>query len=242
MCEAQVGQMTKRNQNFGYAWISHDQLINDVKRLSEKVDKVVVFVHAGLEHYILPLPEIRALYKRICDAGVDAVIGGHPHIVQGFEYYNDSFIAYSLGNFYFPHASGVYEEENKAFSLILEFTKYGKINPEVIHHSLNNGIVDIENNKANQFNIYELCAQLEKEYDSKVDEMCLTAYNRICRKLLIQSLCGEDENFGFIERVKDIFRRTLFRKKYIISTKIIRDKQLLRLFENESYRFTIFEF
>lgn len=239
VCEAQVGQMTNHNQNFGYAWMSHDKLFDDVKCLSAKVDKVVVFVHAGLEHYTLPLPEIRAFYKRISDAGADVVIGGHPHIVQGFEYYKDSFIAYSLGNFYFPHPAGVYEEENKAFSLMLEFSEEGKIHPKVIYHSQSDGIVEIENDNANQIDVFKLCEQLENGYESKAEEMCLTAYSQICRYLLIQALCGEDENIGFIERIKDIIRRILFRKKYIINTKTYRDKQLLRLFENESYRFTI---
>ena len=238
VCEAQVGQMTNHNQDFGYAWMSYDQLFDDVKHLSKEVDKVVVFVHAGLEHYTLPLPEIRSFYKRISDAGADAVIGGHPHIVQGFEYYKNSFIAYSLGNFYFPHPAGVYEEENKAFSLMLEFTEEGKIHPKVIYHSLSNGVVEIENNKADQINVFKLCEQLENGYESKADEMCLSAYNQI-RYLLIQSLCGENENIGFVERIKDLIRRTLFRKKYIINTKTYRDKLLLRLFENESYRFTI---
>ena len=73
VCEAQVGQMTNHNQDFGYAWMSYDQLFDDVKHLSKEVDKVVVFVHAGLEHYTLPLPEIRSFYKRISDAGADAV-------------------------------------------------------------------------------------------------------------------------------------------------------------------------
>ena len=35
------------------------------------------------------------------DAGADAVIGAHPHILQGIEYYNGKPILYSLGNFWF---------------------------------------------------------------------------------------------------------------------------------------------
>ena len=69
--------------------------------------------------------------------------------------------------------------------------------------------------------------------------MCLKAYQGLCRKLLVQSLCGEEEPSSKIEIFKSIIRRTLFRKKYINSTKQHRDKQLLRLFENETYRYTI---
>ena len=37
----------------------------------------------------------------LIDAGADAVIGAHPHILQGIEYYEGKPILYSLGNFWF---------------------------------------------------------------------------------------------------------------------------------------------
>jgi poly-gamma-glutamate synthesis protein (capsule biosynthesis protein) len=37
------------------------------------------------------------------DSGADGVIGSHPHVLQGFEYYKGKPIAYSLGNFLFPN-------------------------------------------------------------------------------------------------------------------------------------------
>ena len=39
--------------------------------------------------------------KFTIDAGADAVIGSHPHVVQGTETYNGKPIVYSLGNFWF---------------------------------------------------------------------------------------------------------------------------------------------
>jgi poly-gamma-glutamate synthesis protein (capsule biosynthesis protein) len=35
------------------------------------------------------------------DAGADVVVGGHPHVTQGAEYYRGKLIVYSLGNFVF---------------------------------------------------------------------------------------------------------------------------------------------
>jgi poly-gamma-glutamate synthesis protein (capsule biosynthesis protein) len=35
------------------------------------------------------------------DAGADLVIGSHPHVLQGIEYYKGKPIIYSLGNFMF---------------------------------------------------------------------------------------------------------------------------------------------
>ena len=37
----------------------------------------------------------------VIDAGADAVIGTHPHVLQGMEYYRGKPIIYSLGNFCF---------------------------------------------------------------------------------------------------------------------------------------------
>ena len=35
------------------------------------------------------------------DSGADIVIGGHPHVTEGAEYYRGKLIVYSLGNFVF---------------------------------------------------------------------------------------------------------------------------------------------
>jgi hypothetical protein len=40
------------------------------------------------------------------DAGADAVVGAHPHITQGAEYYKGRLIVYSLGNFVFDDYEG----------------------------------------------------------------------------------------------------------------------------------------
>lgn len=44
----------------------------------------------------------REFAKQMIDAGADAIIGSHVHVLQGFEYYKGKPIAYSIGNFLFP--------------------------------------------------------------------------------------------------------------------------------------------
>ena len=39
--------------------------------------------------------------KQYIDAGADLVVGSHPHVLQGMEYYKGKPIIYSLGNFMF---------------------------------------------------------------------------------------------------------------------------------------------
>ena len=43
----------------------------------------------------------RTLGQQYIDAGADLVIGSHPHVLQGLEYYKGRPIVYSLGNFVF---------------------------------------------------------------------------------------------------------------------------------------------
>lgn len=64
-------------------------------------DHVIVFVHWGVERAEIPEDYQRTLAKEYIDAGADLIIGAHPHILQGFEYYKGVPVCYSLGNYLF---------------------------------------------------------------------------------------------------------------------------------------------
>lgn len=76
-------------------------LIEDIKTAKAQSDFVVVYVHWGLEKHDSPEEYQRNLAKQYIDAGADLVVGSHPHVLQGIEYYNGKPIVYSLGNFMF---------------------------------------------------------------------------------------------------------------------------------------------
>lgn len=76
-------------------------LLEQIGRLRETCDYVVVYVHWGIEKKDHPEEYQRALGKQYIDAGADLVIGSHPHVLQGIEYYKGKPIVYSLGNFIF---------------------------------------------------------------------------------------------------------------------------------------------
>ena len=69
-------------------------------------DHVIVFVHWGIEKNETPEEYQRSLAKGYIDAGADLVVGCHPHVLQGFEYYNGVPIVYSLGNYLFGNRDG----------------------------------------------------------------------------------------------------------------------------------------
>ena len=60
--------------------------------------------------------------RRAIEAGADIVVGHHPHIVQGIEKWEDTYILYSLGNLVF---GGNYDPtERDAYAARLTFTVY----------------------------------------------------------------------------------------------------------------------
>ncbi|RSK26769.1 CapA family protein [Bacillus sp. HMF5848] len=64
-------------------------------------DFTVVYMHWGIELADVPEDKDRQLAHQMIDAGADMIIGSHPHVLQGFEFYKGKLIAYSLGNFIF---------------------------------------------------------------------------------------------------------------------------------------------
>lgn len=77
-----------------------------IKEASQTYDHVIVFVHWGIERNETPEDYQRSLAKGYIDAGADLVVGCHPHVLQGFEYYNGVPIIYSLGNYLFGNRDG----------------------------------------------------------------------------------------------------------------------------------------
>ena len=78
-----------------------DIIVEDVGKLRSKADCVIVTIHWGKEYTHELTPEQKRLARAAVDAGADLVLGHHPHVLQGIEFYGKGVIAYSLGNFVF---------------------------------------------------------------------------------------------------------------------------------------------
>ncbi len=80
-------------------------LEQQIRSVRADCDYIVAYLHWGVEKDVYPQDYQRELARRLIDAGADAVIGAHPHVVQGFEFYQGKPIVYSLGNFLFSNSS-----------------------------------------------------------------------------------------------------------------------------------------
>ncbi len=77
------------------------ELLSRVEEAKESCDYLFVMLHWGLEKTTALESYQDDLAHSIIDAGADAVIGSHPHVLQTIEYYNEKPIFFSLGNFIF---------------------------------------------------------------------------------------------------------------------------------------------
>ncbi len=88
----------------GVAWSEDEQVQRDIieARRRYSADLVVPFMHWGWENEpVAGQRGKRRLARLMIDAGADAVVGSHPHVVQDTETYRGRPIVYSLGNFVF---------------------------------------------------------------------------------------------------------------------------------------------
>lgn len=107
------------------AWVEAD-----VKAARAKADVVIPFFHWGREGHTEPEPYQVELAHAAIDAGAAAVIGSHPHVLQGMELYQGRPVIYSLGNFVF---GGNWNPTDKRTALVeLTFDKKGYLSAQVV--------------------------------------------------------------------------------------------------------------
>ncbi|MDE5413328.1 CapA family protein [Alkalihalobacterium chitinilyticum] len=97
-----------------------ERVIDIIEKEKVDTDYVLVYMHWGIERANRPENYQRDYARKMIDAGADAVIGAHPHVLQGFEFYDGKPIAYSLGNFLFPDYITGPTAETGLLSIIIE--------------------------------------------------------------------------------------------------------------------------
>jgi len=76
------------------------EMQSEIRALREQVDILLVALHKGMVHTHAELQMYeRPLAQAAIDAGADAVIGHHAHILRGIEVYKGKPIYHNLGNF-----------------------------------------------------------------------------------------------------------------------------------------------
>lgn len=79
-----------------------DRISDRIEELKHLVQKIILYVHWGVEESSYPAAKDIIIARTLIDAGVDIIIGSHAHAPQPIEKYKNGIIAYSLGNFLMP--------------------------------------------------------------------------------------------------------------------------------------------
>ncbi len=100
---------------------------NDIAKVRDKVDFVIVAMHWGVEYSLNVSQSQDTIAKYLSNLGVDLIIGCHPHVVEPAEYINNgkTFVIYSLGNFISDHQQ---KTTDRLTGLMLEVTLEKKVN------------------------------------------------------------------------------------------------------------------
>lgn len=83
------------------AWADAERLAQAVAKAKTEADFVLLSYHGGEEYIDAPVDRTRRFVQAALALGVDAVIGHHPHVLQGVGFSDGRPILYSLGNFVF---------------------------------------------------------------------------------------------------------------------------------------------
>ena len=81
-------------------WLDEESkamMVDDIKKLREQADIVIVSYHWGVSDTKKPVSYQEDIARAVVDAGADVVFGHGPHRYQRVEMYNDKPIFYSLG-------------------------------------------------------------------------------------------------------------------------------------------------
>jgi poly-gamma-glutamate capsule biosynthesis protein CapA/YwtB (metallophosphatase superfamily) len=113
-----IGATQVLDDNLIQAWTATDtkaglasaknapRLVQAVREARADADVVIVNLHWGQELNQCATPVQRQLAAQLADAGADAVVGSHAHVLQAGGYLKGSYVHYGLGNYVFYNSSG----------------------------------------------------------------------------------------------------------------------------------------
>jgi poly-gamma-glutamate synthesis protein (capsule biosynthesis protein) len=122
LCET-TSPVTGFNNSSLLSLIDSDELIEKLSETRKLADRIVIYIHWGLEESSYPTSGDIAKARKLIDCGVDLVIGSHAHAPQAIEKYKNGVIAYNLGNFIMPGMNRIpsyYDEKGRPQSTYLK--------------------------------------------------------------------------------------------------------------------------
>jgi len=132
-----------KTETFSELFINYfdlEKVIEDVEALKPKVDKIICSIHWGIDYSHYPTEQQRLIARELIDAGVNIVMGHHPHTLQPYERYKKGYVFYSLGNLTFG-----------------DYVKAGRTNLHATYKKTKKGLITQYNDNSNTFSFISTC-------------------------------------------------------------------------------------
>ena len=113
-----------------------EKVQEDIKRVRDKVDVLIVAMHWGVEYTHIPTNYQLDMASFLEEEGVDIIIGTHPHVVMPVTYINDTLVVYSLGNFLSAQETNI--DNNTTVGLMTGITITKKVDKDKTEIGLSN--------------------------------------------------------------------------------------------------------
>lgn len=195
-----------------------------IKTAKEQADFVVVIVHGGHEHYSLPSPRMKQLYRFFIEAGAAAVIGHHPHIISGYEVYRNAPIFYSLGNFCFdwPGFRNRPWNEGMLVRLLLEKGKVPSFELHFVRQNDEHPGVQLMYQQEQDKKMEEVLALSHTIADDAALEQAFEAYSTDLRDVLLTWIEPYEGKYLSFARKRGWLPSLFGRRKKLLLTNLIR--------------------
>ncbi len=232
--ENEFGCLYETQKRGGYAWLFHPLIEDNIRKLKGEVDFVILLAHAGVEDIDFPIKEWRDRYQRLCEVGVDIIIGHHPHVPQGYELYQNKPIFYSLGNFYFD-AVGYENKSDDSYSIVIDLNKSGIQNIDMIYHKkMNWQTRKVQVSEVN-FSLEGLNKLLFIDYEMNNDRISIKLFNDYYFNYYESALGKIPNSYGLKSKLLYFIREKYFPS----SNKHHKNLLLLHNIRIDSHRFLV---
>ena len=156
----------------------------DVERVRDKVDLLIVAMHWGVEYTHTPTAYQIDMANYLESLGVNIIIGTHPHVVMPITFINDTLVIYSLGNFLSAQETNIDYNTTVGLLSTIKITKYiDKDNNSSIKLSdINNELVYTYSKNNNDYKVIPFsnpdiktylsdCERIYNKYSSVIKNM-----------------------------------------------------------------------
>ena len=195
-------------------------VLNEIKKLKETCDYLIVIYHGGAEYLPYPTPQTRTRFHRMADCGADFITAQHTHCIGCEEWYNGSYLLYGQGNFLFAHQKK-YPNLTKE-GLVTELV-FSDTDVKIKHH-LVNIVGNVLQYDANQdFSSF-------KERSSRIDDQdfIMDEFKKIkADDVMVKFLTGSKGKYPLRRILRKLFPNTM---KKFIGRSFTRKQILLNLY------------